>query len=380
MTQDEKYMQLALKLARRGVGFVEPNPAVGCVVVKTEQVIGKGWHKQFGGPHAEVNAIEDCRGIGANLTRATMYVTLEPCCHEGKTGPCCDAIIAERPAKVVVATPDPSDHASGKGIERLRAAGIEVVVGLCRQDAEVLNAAFFKFARTRRPWVTLKWAQSIDGKLAAASGSGGDRWISNELSRKDVHKLRRSIGAILVGAGTVIADDPFLTARPSRGKHPLRIVLDSNLRVPLKSRVISTKRSPSMIVCTAGVMQTKQEKIERIRKKGVEVFVSAQADGRCDIDSLLTELGRRGIQQLLVEGGPEVLTAFLEGGHADAVRVYIAPKIMGPAGTDDLSAAMAGLADQRQLYHAEVQSFGHDACISGLLKEIEAGAECSTPH
>ncbi len=374
MTQEEKYMQLALKLARRGVGFVEPNPAVGCVVVKVDQVIGKGWHKEFGGPHAEINAIEDCRGIGATLARATMYVTLEPCCHEGKTGPCCDAIIAANPAKVIIATPDPADHANGKGIERLRAAGIEVVVGLCKQDAEVLNAPFFKFVRTRRPWVTLKWAQSIDGKLAAASGSGGDRWISNELSRKDVHKLRRSVGAILVGAGTVIADDPFLTPRPSRGKHPLRIVLDSNLRIPLKSRIISTKRSPSMIVCTAGVMQTKQEKIERIRKKGVEVFISAQNEGKCDIDSLLTELGRRGIQQLLVEGGPEVITAFLKGNHADAVRVYIAPKIMGPTGTADINKAMAKSATQTQLHHANVQTFNQDACITGLIKEIKTPA------
>jgi len=215
---DTKYMGMALRLARRGIGSVEPNPAVGAVIVKANQIIGKGWHKKFGGAHAEINALEDCKTLGVNPRGAAMYITLEPCSVQGKTGPCTQAIIEAGVAKVLVATIDPSEHAGGKGIEQLRDAGIEVQTGICETQARLLNAPFIKFAVTGKCWVTLKWAQSIDGKVAITeprpSGSG---WISGEQSRKDVHKLRRRAQAILVGVNTVIADDPLLTARDSSG-------------------------------------------------------------------------------------------------------------------------------------------------------------------
>jgi diaminohydroxyphosphoribosylaminopyrimidine deaminase/5-amino-6-(5-phosphoribosylamino)uracil reductase len=208
-SQDDKYMQVALKLAQRGVGSVEPNPAVGCVIVKAGRVVGRGWHRKFGAAHAEINALEDCRRLGVSPRGATMYVTLEPCCHYAKTPPCTDAIIDASLTKVVVAAIDPSEHANGKGIEQLRSEGIEVRTGVCETQARLLNAPFIKFAATGRCWVILKWAQSIDGKMALADQNNGRRWISGEQSRKDVHKLRRRVQAILVGINTVLADNPL---------------------------------------------------------------------------------------------------------------------------------------------------------------------------
>jgi diaminohydroxyphosphoribosylaminopyrimidine deaminase/5-amino-6-(5-phosphoribosylamino)uracil reductase len=242
-------MQAALRLAQRGIGSVEPNPAVGCVIVKSGQVIGKGWHKRFGGAHAEINALEDCGTQSASPEGATMYVTLEPCCHSAKTPPCTDAIIDAGLAKVVVATVDPSEHANGKGVEQLRNVGIEVQTGVCEAQARLLNAAFIKFAATGKCWVTVKWAQSIDGKMTWADQSRERRWVSGKKSREDVHKLRRRVQAILVGINTVLADDPLLTARPSKGRKPTRIVLDSRLRIPLDCRLLATaKKVPLMIV------------------------------------------------------------------------------------------------------------------------------------
>ncbi|MHC4361063.1 MAG: bifunctional diaminohydroxyphosphoribosylaminopyrimidine deaminase/5-amino-6-(5-phosphoribosylamino)uracil reductase RibD, partial [Planctomycetota bacterium] len=188
-SSNENYMQTALRLARRGIGSVEPNPAVGCIIVKGNQIIGKGWHKAFGGPHAEINALEDCKMLGISPAGATMYVTLEPCCHHGKTPPCTQAIIDAKIKRVYVATVDPSEHAGCKGIEELRSAGIHVETGLCQTEARMLNAPFIKFAKTGRPWVILKWAQTIDGKVAWADGNE-QRWISSQASRKDVQKLR----------------------------------------------------------------------------------------------------------------------------------------------------------------------------------------------
>lgn len=372
MNQNERLMRSALALARRGIGSVEPNPAVGAVIVKGSRIIGKGRHKKFGGPHAEINALEDCTALGVDPRNAVMYVTLEPCSHHGKTGPCTQAIISAGLAKVFVAIIDPSEHAGGKGITQLRNAGIEVQTGICETEAKLLNAPFVKYATTGRCWITLKWAQSIDGKLAVTeplpSGSG---WISGEQSRKDVHKLRRRAGGILVGINTVITDDPLLTVRPSKGKELTRIVLDNHLRVPLDCKLIKTaKKHPLMIYTREGSVQANPEIAEKITKKGAEVLACQDTQGRSNLHCLLDELSKRGIVHLLVEGGPRVLTSFLKEGLADEVVVYIAPRILGAQGSADITGPMAELTQAIGLHHVDIKRFGEDVRLSGLTAKV----------
>ena len=369
-TQDEKYMRTALKLAGRGIGSVEPNPAVGAVIVKASQVIGKGWHKKFGGPHAEINALEDCKNLGVDPSRATMYVTLEPCSHEGKTGPCTQAIIEAGLEKVFVAAIDPSAHAGGKGIRQLRDAGIEVQLGLCEAQAKLMNAPFIRFAATGRCWVTLKWAQSIDGKLAPAQSADERGWISNELSRKDAHKLRRRAQAILVGINTVLADDPLLTARPSQGKKATRIVLDSFLRIPPDCKLFETARKcPVLIYTSTNAIQANPQIVEAIAKKGAEVLACPPTEERSNLYFLLDELSRRGIAQLLVEGGPTVLTSFLKENLVDEIVIYIAPKILGGSGSAEITGPMAELTRAVGMHHVDIERFGDNVRLSGLTRK-----------
>ena len=365
--QDDKYMQAALKLAQRGVGSVEPNPAVGCIIVKAGRVIGKGWHKRFGAAHAEINALEDCKRLGVSPRGATMHVTLEPCCHYAKTPPCTDAIIDAGLAKVVVATIDPSEHANGKGIEQLRSAGIEVQTGICETQARLLNAPFIKFAATGRCWVILKWAQSIDGKMAWADQNNARRWISGEQSRKDVHKLRRRAAAILVGINTVLADNPLLTARPSKGKKLTRIVLDSKLRIPLDCELLATaKKVPLLILTSRQTVQINPQTAEAISKKGAELLVFPDTPGQSNLCFLLDELSKRGIAQLLVEGGPRVITSFLKEQLADEICVYIAPKILGCQGAVNIAEPMKELTEAVGLHYVDIKNFDGDVRISGL--------------
>ena len=363
-------MQMALKLAWRGIGSVEPNPAVGAVIVKANQTIGRGWHKKFGGPHAEINALEDCKNLGVNPRGGAMYVTLEPCSHQGKTGPCTQAIIEAGLAQVFVATIDPSEHAGGKGIRQLRDAGIEVCVGVCETQAKLLNAPFIKFAATGKCWVTLKWAQSIDCKLAWAQSAEGGSWISNELSRKDAHKLRRRAQAVLVGINTVLADDPLLTARPSKGKKATRIVLDSSLRIPLGCRLLATaKKSPVLIFASEASVRTNPKIVEKIAKKGVELLAYPDIQGRSNLDFLLDELSHRGVAQLLVEGGPGVLTSFLKEKLADEIVVYIAPKILGGSGSAEITGPTTQLRQAIDLRYVQTERFGDDVRLSGLTEK-----------
>ena len=371
MTHDEKYMEMALKLALRGVGRVEPNPAVGCVIVKAHQVIGKGYHKEFGGQHAEVNAIEDCKNLGAKPKDATMYVTLEPCCHIGKTGPCAEAIIAAGLKKVVVAVIDPAEHAAGKGIEQMREANIEVEVGLCQKQAELINPWYFKFARTGRPWVVLKWAQSIDAKLARQTGTEDKRaWISNDKSRKDAHKLRRASQGILVGVNTIIADNPELTPRPAGESKPFRIVLDSNLRIPTDSKLLKTaSKSPVLIMTTNEAVDAAGDKAQKIENAGAQLVYVPRTESGCELEVVLRELGARGVQQLLVEGGPKIIASFLEQQLADAVQIYIAPTILGMAGSAGMNESIGQISKHLDLSNVEIKDFDGDVCISGFLSE-----------
>lgn len=360
MTSDQNYMQLALQLAARGLGNVEPNPAVGAVIVKNGKIIGRGWHRKFGGPHAEINALVDCKKRKFNPKNATMYVTLEPCCHYGKTGPCTEALIAAKLKKVVVATLDPSKHAKGKGIRQLRKAGIKVEVGLYETEARLLNAPFMKFASTGKTWVTLKWAQSIDGFLARTDKR---RWISNSKSRKDAHNLRRRVSAVLVGINTVLKDDPLLTPRPNKGEKPLRIVLDNHLCVPLNCKLLKTAKDfPLLIVTQAVSLRTKAGKAKQIISRGAEILV-CPASGS-NLKFLLNHLAKRGIQRLLVEGGPTVIGSFLKAKLADEVVIYIAPKILDTKGIADISPA----ANNLRLCRPEVKHIRGDIRIIGMTE------------
>ena len=342
------------------MGQVEPNPAVGAVIVKNGRIIGKGWHRKFGGPHAEINALANCKKRGNNPKGATMFVTLEPCCHYGKTGPCTDTIIAAKLKKVVVATIDPSKHANGKGIRQLRKAGIKVDVGLCKNEAMVLNAPFLKFAKTGKTWVTLKWAQSIDGKLAWTKS----KWISCEESRQDAHNLRTRVGAILVGINTVLKDDPLLTPRPDTGKKPIRIVLDNHLRIPLNCRLLATTvDAPVLIVTREKTLRTKAKKVKQITSRGAELISCPQ---KSNLQFLLGKLSKHGIGHLLVEGGPTVIGSFLKENLADEIVVYIAPMVLGKEG--DKNIGISPIDNNVQMHYLNIKRIGDDIKIDGLTK------------
>jgi diaminohydroxyphosphoribosylaminopyrimidine deaminase/5-amino-6-(5-phosphoribosylamino)uracil reductase len=332
----ETFMRRALELAARGRGGVEPNPMVGCVIVRDGRVIGDGFHQQFGSPHAEREALAACR---ESPRGATVYVNLEPCCHtDKKTPPCVPALIEAGVARVVVGCVDPNLQVAGKGIEALRAAGIDVQIGVLGHEAKQLNAAFFARAVCRRPYVTLKWAQSADGKVA---GAGGHRMqISNELSMKVVHELRARSDAILVGIGTVLADDPILTARAARYRRGLlRAVLDSTLRIPLQSRLVKTSGEGKVIIYCAGA-EANSSKAKALRENGVEVVgIAVGRMAKPAPTFVLSDLAERGVSHLVVDAGPTLGQSLIDQGLAD--RVWIIHSKMTVGAADAPAAAVA---------------------------------------
>lgn len=367
-TEDEKLMRRALVLARRGLGKVEPNPMVGAILVKSGQIIGKGWHRQFGEAHAEINALRDCAGLGADPRGATLYVTLEPCCHEGKTGPCTAALKEAGLRKIVAATRDPSEHGNGAGFQQLRDAGMEVEIGCCQREARLLNAPFFQFAGREKTWVILKWAQTLDSYLASNSSSEEEnRWISNKQSRSDVHRLRRRTQAILVGINTVIEDNPRLTPRPSQGRNPLRVILDTSLRVPLTSRLLcSAKRHPTLIVTSAMTYANKKARVKSIQKKGADVLACPNGANRIELDYVLNHLFNDSIQQLLVEGGPTIHAAFLQAGLMNELYIYLTPRFFGSRGSANFSQAIQYHGCDVKLDDISIKVFANDVRWRGL--------------
>ncbi len=322
MTDDEKWMRLALKLARKGIGKTSPNPNVGAVVVKNGRLIGKGYHKKFGGPHAEVFALKEA---GEAAHGATIYVTLEPCFHFGKTPPCVDLIIARGLKRVVIATPDPNPLVNGKSIQKLKKSGIEVTVGIEQEKAQKLNEAFFKFMRTGLPFVTLKIAQTMDGKIACLTGDS--HWVSGEASRKLVHRWRSQMDAVLVGIGTVLQDDPELTVRLLKGRNPKRIILDPNLRIPLTAKIVNDSVVSQTILVTAS---ENREKIEKLTEKGVTfLFEEKKSNGEFDLREVLKKLTKLQIISVLVEGGSGVFSSFMRQKAFDRLALFQAPKIAG---------------------------------------------------
>ena len=371
---DEHFMRAALACAAAGRGAVEPNPMVGAVVVCDGREIACGWHRQFGGPHAEREALSAAADTGSDVGGTTMYVTLEPCCRHGKTPPCTDAIIQAGIARVVVAMVDPDERVSGEGIGRLEAAGVDVTVGVCGEEARRLLRPYIKLRTSGRPWVICKWAQTADGYLALPAGQ--DRWVSSQESRDDAHRLRGLCDGILVGVNTVLADDPLLTCRVDAAagqtlRQPVRVVLDSRLRTPPESRLAQTADlSPVIVATTPGALDRATERATALAARSVVVLPIAEADGRVSIPALLDELGRRQWTHLLVEGGPTVLDAVVRAGLADEVMVYVSPRRVAASGwlasedADDLPCYdIATVAQVARLAPAERQSFGPDTLL-----------------
>jgi len=358
---DERFMAAALAAARRGRGAVEPNPMVGAVLVRDGVEIAVGWHQRFGGPHAEIEALAAARGAGADPAGATMYVTLEPCSHHGKTPPCTRALIDAGVGRVVVAMQDPDAHVSGRGLAELREAGIDVTLGVCEGEARTLLAPYVKLRTTGRPWVICKWAQTPDGLLAL--GPGRERWLSGPASRARVHELRGLCDGILVGVGTVEADDPLLTNRSGRGKQPVRVVLDSSLRTPLGSELVRTAgQAPLLIATTAAAVMGHVAAARALRDAGAELLELPAAEAGVDLPALLDALGRRRWTHLLVEGGATVLGGFVIGELADELLVFVCPPRGVPA---DVAAVLPrfDIADVRKaldLPEAETQRLGDD--------------------
>lgn len=333
MSDNKKYMQRAIELAKQGVGKVNPNPLVGAVIVKDGKIISEGYHRVYGDLHAERNAFanlknkEDAKG-------AEMYVTLEPCCHHGKQPPCTEAIIEHQIAKVYVGSNDPNEMVAGKGIQILRDAGIEVVTEFMKEECDALNPVFFHYITKKTPFVLMKYAMTLDGKIATRTGHS--QWISNEKSRERVQHSRNALTSIMVGIGTVFNDDPRLTCRIEGGRNPIRIICDSKLRIPLSSNVVTTAKEIPTIVATIAphpeYTRFWNEQKKSLEDEGVEVLVVAEQDGRLDLQDLMIKLGEKQIDSILLEGGSTLNYAALQAGIVNRIEAYVAPKFFGGSG------------------------------------------------
>ena len=321
---DAQHMTRALALAARGQGLVEPNPMVGCVIARGEQVIAEGWHGRFGGPHAEIEAL---RMAGQRAAGATLYVTLEPCCHFGKTPPCTRAVLAAGIRRAVMAQLDPFPQVQGSGAAELREAGVTVEIGLLESEARRLGAPYLKLVATGRPWIIAKWAMTLDGRIATRTGSS--QWISGVAARAAVHQLRGRVDALLVGRGTAAADDPLLTARPPGPRTATRIVVDSQGGLSLDSRLVHTAREAPVLVAVGPTASA--ERRQAFRAAGCEVWVGPAAERSERLGQLLDELGSRRLTNVLVEGGGQLLGSLFDLGALDEVHAFIAPKLVGGA-------------------------------------------------
>ena len=354
-------MRRALELAKRGAGRVSPNPMVGCVIVKDGRIIGEGWHEQCGGLHAERNALQTCTEDSAG---ADLYVTLEPCCHWGRTPPCTDAILEHKVGRVFVGCLDPNPLVAGKGAQILRDTGIPVETGVCGDECRRLNEVFFHFITHKTPFVVLKYAMTLDGKTAACTGDS--RWVTGEAARAHVHETRNRLTGIMVGVGTVLTDDPLLTCRMAGGRSPVRIICDSRARTPLDSRIVRTAREVPTILAVA----EQNERTAALAAAGIDILLcKADAQGHICLTDLTAQLGARQIDSILLEGGAALAFSALEAGIVRKVQAYIAPKLIGgaEAKTPVGGTGFAKMADALTLQNLTVTPLGEDFLLEGDL-------------
>lgn len=322
---DQDYMKLAIRLAQKGEGWTNPNPMVGAVIVKDGRIIGQGYHARWGGPHAERNAIAS---LTESAEGATLYVTLEPCCHYGRTPPCTEAVLEQKIARVVIGSRDPNPKVAGKGAALLRAAGVQVEEDFLQEECDALNPVFFHYITQKTPWVTMKYAMTADGKIATRTGAS--KWITGEEARQEVQLIRHRHMGIMVGIGTVLADDPMLNVRLEDRKSPVRIICDSHLRLPPDSRIArSADRYQTIVACGKADTLEEQERADRLEKAGIQVLRCPGADKRVDLKTLMTRLGEKQIDSLLLEGGGDLNDSALRAGIVSQVLVFVAPKIFG---------------------------------------------------
>ena len=359
MTEAEQYMQQALDLAKTAMGHTSPNPMVGCVVVKNGKLVASGCHERYGEFHAERNALTRCK---EDLTGADLYVTLEPCCHQGKTPPCTDIIIERKIGRVFVGALDPNPKVDGGGIKILREHGIEVITGILEQECLALNEIFFHYITTGLPYVAMKYAMTLDGKIASANGDS--KWVTGEKAREHVHFLRKKYSAILAGIDTVLADDPLLNCRTEEGVDPIRVICDSHLRLPMDSQIVKTAGKIRTIAAYTDAEEGTKKKLE---STGVELLQISEKNGHVDLEKLIRTLGEKKIDSILVEGGGNIHGSLLQTGLVNRVYAYIAPKLIGgknalpPVGGDGIEK----MKDAVVLQNQEILHLGADYCIRG---------------
>lgn len=371
---EEQFMKRAIELAKQGAGWTAPNPLVGAVVVKNGRVIGEGYHRKYGELHAERNALAACTEDPAG---ATLYVTLEPCCHYGKTPPCTEIIIEKKIAKVVIGSRDPNPKVAGKGARILREHGIEVVEDYMRKACDSLNPVFFHYITTKTPYVVLKFAMTLDGKIATRTGAS--KWITGEAARNHVHQLRGRYAGILAGIGTVLADDPMLNCRIDGAHQPLRIILDSHLRIPMGSRLVrSAKEYPLLIVCNESTRDREEgtNRIQKLEEAGAKVWILPEKNGHPDLNVLMQRLGEEKIDSVLIEGGGTVNEAALKAHIVHHVYAYIAPKIFGG---EDAKTPVEGSGIRLPQECAKLRLAKITVLLNDMLLEydVEGETECS---
>lgn len=361
------FMRKALSLAEKGKGFVSPNPMVGAVIVKNGRIIGSGWHMKYGGLHAERNAFAQCDLQNIDCTGADLYVTLEPCCHYGKTPPCTEAIIEHGIRRVFIGSPDPNPLVAGKGVKILREHGIEVTEGILRDECDALNRIFFHYITTGLPYVTMKYAMTLDGKIACYTGES--KWITGTEARRDVQVQRLRHSAIMVGVGTVLSDDPMLNCRLENGRDPIRIICDSSLRTPIQSNIVRTAKDIPTVIAT---ISADSERIYEYESHGCRIIKTSEKNGKVDLRELMTILGREKIDSVLLEGGAELNWSALESGIVSGVLAYISPKIFG--GTNAKSpVGGAGVPHPDNAFMPEIISvtrLGEDLLIESRVKNV----------